>query len=374
MDKFFSKLILGSFVTAAVIFNGCGGTADTQQNSSKQPHKVSRVLDYEADHADDWQNYVDIKASYETSTNNVILDITFNEGITSDVSHFQIYLNNDGKHHTGYNDGAIKGAEYLIEDGSLFKSTSDTEWEWEYVDEVYYVSEELDDGKHHIMIDDNGAAADVFKQFEQYKHHQIASISIEPVNDQWQDTHNFVKERTIYPLVYNKDNFNTVSPDGKIAYLYNYNSITIVDITEPEYINILNKIGTIGTRDIQLSKDGSNLYVAYTERKSWTPAYRCGGLKIFDVQNSENPERLYDIRTCSTTSYYTDAKSVKLSPDETKIFVLYYSQVLIYNQTTSSAPKRWKRIEKSIDNIEFSPDGSKAFLYKNEELIETVEL
>ena len=197
MDKFFSKLVLGSFVTAAVIFSGCGGVAtDTKENiqkSIKQPHKVVRVLDYDAEHADDWQNFVDMRASYDESDNNFILDVTFNEGITYDVEHFQIYLDTDYRVRTGYSDSYIKGADYLIEDGSLFKSVSNTEWEWEYVDEVYYVAEESDDGKYHILVDDNGAAATMFSE----ENHIYIDVSIEPLSGEWTDSHNFVETRDL---------------------------------------------------------------------------------------------------------------------------------------------------------------------------------
>jgi hypothetical protein len=197
MKKVFSKFILGLFAVSTVIFNGCGGvTTDTKTNiqkSSKQPHKVTRVLDYDADHADDWQDFVDMKASYDESDNNFILNVTFDEGITYDVEHFQIYLDTDYSVRTGYSDSYIKGADYLIEDGSLFKSVSNTEWEWEYVDEVYYVAEESSDGKYHILVDDNGAAATMFSE----ENHLFIDVSIEPLSGEWYDTHNFINTRDL---------------------------------------------------------------------------------------------------------------------------------------------------------------------------------
>ena len=273
MSKNFSKLILGSFVTAAVIFSGCGGTADTQQSSSKQAHKIKRVLDYSADHADDWQNYVDMKASFELNNENFILDITFNEGITTDVAHFQIYLNTDSDGYTGYNDSIVKGAEYLIEDGSLFKSTSDTEWEWEYVDEVYYISEELDDGKHHILIDDNGAASVL------YNDNGYIKVSIEPVSAEWTDTHNFVDEHKIAVSLFQHDGVTRVENiEG-----YDIPKVGGYEIKNwhTEFIDILD----------------NNAYALSTYGGHITSvSYKYGGyLSLLDVTDMQNPILQYQL-------------------------------------------------------------------------------
>jgi len=270
MKKFFPKLVLGSFFASVIIFNGCGGdTADTKTaiQTNKQPHKILKVLDYEADHADDWQNFVDMKSSFELNNENFILDITFNEGITTDVAHFQIYLNTDSDRYTGYNDDIVKGAEYLIEDGSLFKSTSDTEWEWEYIDEVYYISEELDDGKHHIMIDDNGAATVL------YNDNGYIKVSIEPVSAEWTDTHNFVDEHKIAVSLFQHDEVTRVKniegyqvPKVRGYYIWNWHT---------EFIDILNN------NAYALSTYGGNLTSVSTPYG--------GYLSLLDITNIENP-------------------------------------------------------------------------------------
>jgi hypothetical protein len=268
MNKLFSRLTFGSIIITAIIFGGCGGggvTTDTKANiqENKQPHKVTRVLDYDADHADDWQNFVDIKASFDDDDNNFILDITFNEGITTDVAHFQIYLNTDNDRYTGYNDGTVKGAEYLIEDGSLFKSTSNTEWEWEYIDEVYYVSEELDDGKHHILIDDNGAAS-VLHDGNGY-----LKVSIEPVSEEWTDTHNFVEEHKI------KVSYKV----KRVKSIEGYQVPRVLDYSihnwHTKFIDILNN------EAYALSTYGGNVT---------SVSYKYGGyLSLLDVTDIQNP-------------------------------------------------------------------------------------
>ncbi len=62
-----------------------------------------------------------------------------------DIKHFQIYLDADMNQATGFHDGPITyngdtyeiiGADYMIEDNKLYKSTSKTVWKWEYISDI----------------------------------------------------------------------------------------------------------------------------------------------------------------------------------------------------------------------------------------------
>ncbi|GEM_PF-7130848 len=107
-------------------FGGCGSTAEnnTVSLSVQQPHKKSlrEIKDWS------WN----VGSGFSASA--IFAD--FYDGLPSDVRHIQYFIDADNDPATGYNgtDGwEIIGADYLIEDGMVFRSASESAWEWDYI-------------------------------------------------------------------------------------------------------------------------------------------------------------------------------------------------------------------------------------------------
>jgi len=183
--------------TSILFFTGC----DSYTVVEEQPHEqidIPRPVNTE----DIWHHtqYVNIDTSYETniSTPLISLYINFIKAISSDVKHFQIYIDSDNNPSTGFSGGQdhyeIIGADYMIEEGRLFKSTSTTAWTWSLNTccSPTYTQETGVDGSLSIKSTFKNIAI-----FQDGIKARTINISIEPVNAQWQDTNNFVQTQTI---------------------------------------------------------------------------------------------------------------------------------------------------------------------------------
>jgi len=170
----------------------------------EQPHEVAdapRPINTE----DVWHHVenVNISASYEnnTSTPKLSLDIKFLESVSTDVKHFQIYIDTDNNASTGFSGGAdhyeIIGADIMIEEGRLFKSTSTSAWTWELKTccKPTYIEQTAADGSRHVKS--TFKTTQLFPDINVLEH---LNISIEPVNEQWQDTNNFVLTQAV-PII-----------------------------------------------------------------------------------------------------------------------------------------------------------------------------
>jgi len=202
-----------ALITATVLtFGGCGGTSTSsepivEQTNSYTPHHITREytgaeepLNYE-----DFAAKIDIQAIYKSL--NIInkkealhINIASTEPVvTYDMAHMQVYLDIDNNISTGLTLGddiyAIKGADFMIEDNHLFKSTNPTDWEWEYVADVTVDEEGLgsDDPalySKHITIPSELIA---------HKNIKKVNISIEPIDENWDDTNNYVPATSVTP-------------------------------------------------------------------------------------------------------------------------------------------------------------------------------
>ena len=124
-----TKSLLFSLGLAMLLTTGCGTTGNDRKagdaNMQPHPHKTNRVLK-------DWTWEVD--ATLNIDNKGADLSTYYYDNIPSKVVNFQIFI--DAIPNKGFNgsDGwEVFGADYLIEDGGLFKSQSDTEWKWQYL-------------------------------------------------------------------------------------------------------------------------------------------------------------------------------------------------------------------------------------------------
>ena len=176
----FRKSILGVVVMVVGVFliGGCGGgTAE----SGKMPHlsaKQTRAVELK-----DWSWNVDASLS----SSGKILYIDFYGGLPVEVQHTQIFLNTDNNKNTGFTgaDGwEIEGADYLIEDDDLYRSLSNTEWEWEYVGtlkERKFVQKRDGEDEWRVLVLNAGSfsISDLLRQ-------KTAPVMIEVYNFYWE--------------------------------------------------------------------------------------------------------------------------------------------------------------------------------------------
>jgi hypothetical protein len=127
IDKSYKKSFLSVSILASLMLGGCGETVVRDDGVSlKQPHeKLNR--DYK-----DWTWNVGGEASIKNGQ--FQLTTTYYSGMPSHIKHMQLFLDTiPNKGFNGTNDWKVSGADYLIEDGSLYQSLSDTEWKWKYL-------------------------------------------------------------------------------------------------------------------------------------------------------------------------------------------------------------------------------------------------
>jgi len=217
MKNKYLKLVLGSVLLASLLYTGCGSSDNSKQDevSTLQPHKVvSRVKLQKVNGTDVWYKDVSISATYDKrdkDDHKFALTVTFNKGVPSNIEHFQIYLNTDNDNNTGwtYDKNDIlntTGADYMIEDGVLFKCKSKRNWKWERMADINYKTS-TDGSKFKIEILDGSSEFMSTTDIECVKD---IYISVEPMDKNWNDTSSFVETRGTF--------INVASNDDKIPF------------------------------------------------------------------------------------------------------------------------------------------------------------
>lgn len=262
MKQNFTKLLTTSLIAGVFIFTGCGDDAVSKKDSinSSKPHKVIRVLEG----ADLPSNYEDFAAKIEMSAelddSNMRLWMEGDNVVTWDMAHMQVYIDIDNDEKTGLSMGsgnyAIVGADYMVEDTQLFKSTSDSDWEWEYVGDVENILDyeglpledytpEHNGGKisdhysKHVKID-----TDLLEGINKKDAMKIR-VSMEPIDKDWADTDNYVPVKTV-TTSYKPQNNNfpkarDVTADGRYGMYVEGASIKYLKIVDTN-MNIVKKI------------------------------------------------------------------------------------------------------------------------------------
>ncbi len=126
------KLLTGSAILSTLLLSGCGGGADS--GVTKQPHdtsKLGRMVSVERD----WTWDVSSKAVMKKD-GDISIFTNFWAGLPDNIENFQYFIDMDSNIDTGYNGSngwEVKGADYLIENGDVYKSLSNSEWNWELI-------------------------------------------------------------------------------------------------------------------------------------------------------------------------------------------------------------------------------------------------
>ncbi len=246
MKNRYLQFFTGSTILATLLFTGCGGETTTENVLTKQPHdtsKLNRFVSIEKD----WTWNVGLRAQIGQ---NIILYTDFWEDIPDEIVNFQYFIDSDSDKNTGFsgsNGWEIDGADYLIENGDLYKSLSDTEWKWEYIG-----------------------------NFQTYQHSDVPN-SINP------EAHPYESVTMIHPMTdfnsfFNTKNFKVMIEAYDDNWAGNYPTITGIDTEVAGFV-------TGGVPDNLLTLIDGQKAVA-TEQVNGFKTYT-----IYDISDASNPKR-----------------------------------------------------------------------------------
>ncbi len=180
--------IVGLFLTL-VMFSGCGKEdIDQSLDVVKSPQNTTKYIKALAEDEQDWTWFVGTDGS--RSGDSVAFDVYFMKNIPQEVQHFQYFLDVDNDANTGFSFGRdswrISGADYLVEDGELYKSTSKTEWSWEHIGNFETYNRRVEGGVAHIEISTH--KQDIIALFTA----STVNITIEPFDENWGSTYSTI--------------------------------------------------------------------------------------------------------------------------------------------------------------------------------------
>ena len=199
MKKTVLNIFTGSIILSSTLFIGC--TSGDRADDAVQPHDVKEFRT--SSEATPWSDSITISGEVANGADYLSINMTGTAPTLTDMAHLQVYVDIDNNKATGYSNGPIVyegvtyniiGADYMIEDDQLFKSTSTTNWEWQLVSSTEYniLDADLGDGtteyNRKFKIDLNLAVG--FNNSD-------VNIAIEPVDVNWVDTNNFIPTHTI---------------------------------------------------------------------------------------------------------------------------------------------------------------------------------
>ena len=182
------KLITSSLIASTLFISGCGNsTTDTVK--ILQPQDTSKVIRAAAEETD-WTWFVGTDGTHDGT--NLSLDVYFSQNIPSEVQHFQYFLDTDNNGATGFSFGQdswrISGADYLIEDGELYKSNSKDSWSWTHIGKFGTYSKTIEGGTAHIQISGNNTPIVTANTI---------NVTIEPFDANWGSTYSTISTQAV---------------------------------------------------------------------------------------------------------------------------------------------------------------------------------
>ena len=190
MRKNITHILAGSAVLTMALLSGCGGTIDSPQKIH-QPTDTTKVVRNGNTVETDWTWYVGTDVI--SSASSLELDTYFSEGIPSEVKHFQYFIDTDNRADTGFSYGkdswTISGADYLLEDGALYKSTSTSSWSWSYVGEFDGFEKSVEGKTSHIHAHTSAFSSIVTAN--------TINVTLEPFDANWGSTYSTISTQTI---------------------------------------------------------------------------------------------------------------------------------------------------------------------------------
>jgi hypothetical protein len=190
MQHTLSKFLASSTILLSLLFTGCGETGSTP--SIKQPTNTTKVVRVDADETD-WTWFVGTDGTHGDA--DLTFDVYFSKDIPAEVQHFQYFLDTDNNSATGFSFGEdswrISGADYLVEDGELYKSNSNDAWSWTYVGSFDDYVKTAANGEAHIHIStDNPSIAAIVTA-------DTVNITIEPFDANWGSTYSTISTQAV---------------------------------------------------------------------------------------------------------------------------------------------------------------------------------
>jgi hypothetical protein len=176
------------------LFSGCG---ESEIMVVKEPTDTTKLIRAAADDETDWTWFVGTDASFVKvdSKDTLTIESRFYEGIPKEVEHFQYFIDSDNNADTGFSYGRdswrISGADFLVEDGDLYKSDSRQKWQWHYVGKFSrYEKRKLKDGVVKITFSSNNSK--VIGMLNKSKMPTHLNITIEPFDKNWGSTYSTI--------------------------------------------------------------------------------------------------------------------------------------------------------------------------------------
>ena len=124
------KIILYSTLTLSLLLVGCGEISSQKEESLQTAHKsLTKVNRYDWDEVD--KPNVSKLGTLTKVLNGNYLEIYLEKG-SKVGSHMQFFIDSDLNEATGYHSDKVDGADYLVEDGRIYKAKTDGyDWNWE---------------------------------------------------------------------------------------------------------------------------------------------------------------------------------------------------------------------------------------------------
>ncbi len=188
------KVTSGLLLLSSLFLVGCGGSV-SRENSAPQAHNtIKHSKTTGGSQESDWTWYVDTQASFETLNAGSTFKITTNfaQAVPAEVKHFQYFIDIDGKEATGFSYGQdswrISGADYLVEDGELYKSRSHSQWKWQHIGSFEHFS--YSNQKRIIFSSSNQLITSLMNK-------SSINITIEPFDANWESTYSTISTQSV---------------------------------------------------------------------------------------------------------------------------------------------------------------------------------
>jgi hypothetical protein len=163
------------------------------------PHKADIQRDTPID-PDSWGASVELRACYDTQKERLTLEAYVPAGVSDNTKHYQFFLDLDLNPATGYTSSvqndyfSLKGVDFMIEDGSVYRALSTSEWKWEKVDEYDFAVVKMTTGEYVIQ---NCGSLAAFGSLLDIDTAESINMAMEPLDTDWNDIDNFVRTQNV---------------------------------------------------------------------------------------------------------------------------------------------------------------------------------
>ena len=173
---------------------GCG---EDDREMIKKPKNTVKLLRALNDDEKDWTWFVGTEASFFKKDNqdNLMIVSTFYQGIPSEVEHLQFFIDSDNNEKTGFSYGEdswrISGADFLVEDGALYKSNSKSKWSWTYVGEFSSYKREVVE-ENMVRVTFASSDKKIISMINKADIPTHINVTIEPFDANWGSTYSTI--------------------------------------------------------------------------------------------------------------------------------------------------------------------------------------